>query len=390
MLAKLHNTPLPYAWGSTEALAQWQGKPAPGGPQAELWLGTHSASEAWVEHQSTHEHLALSAWLAQNDHEGQLPFLVKLLAAGGPLSIQVHPSRSQAEEGFAREDALGIHVSDPTRTYRDTSDKPEIIVAWSDTFEALAGFQSLTEMVRNCTEIDDFLGDTRFTSGFRAALDEGIGAAISFLLSGNDSVCDLAVAITTKFTRSSPSQEGNETTGSLSAVWNQVVDHFPNDPGIVMASFMNHLRLRQGEALFIPSGVVHAYLQGFGLEVMAPSDNVVRGGLTPKNIDRQELDAIALKESSVELMCRPELMSPTMTGFRPEGVPFDVLNIHLDNESVALEDLGVAVIVVLSGTVSVKEDAVTPFLTEGSAYIYISGGTLTLAGEADIYVVRAR
>lgn len=157
-----------------------------------------------------------------------------------------------------------------------------------------------------------------------------------------------------------------------------------------MASFMNHLRLRQGEALFIPSGVVHAYLQGFGLEVMAPSDNVVRGGLTPKNIDRQELDAIALKESSAELMCRPELMSPTMTGFRPEGVPFDVLNIHLDNESVSLEDRGVAVIVVRSGTVSVREDAVTPFLTEGSAYIYISGGTLTLAGQADIYVVRAR
>ena len=286
-----------YAWGSRTAIAEFTGRPVPAAhPEAELWFGAHPRGPAFLE--TENGETSLPDVLAA-DPEGQLgsasrarfgdvlPFLVKVLAADEPLSLQAHPSTKQAVDGYLREERLGIPVSSPLRNYRDTSHKPELLVALQG-FEALAGFRQASrtsELLRALavSDLDPFielLGDQSDADGLRALFTTWITAPQPDVDVLVPAVLDGAVQYV--------SSGATEFQAEVKTVL-ELGERYPGDAGVLAALLLNRISLAPGEAIFLPAGNLHAYLRGFGLEVMANSDNVLRGGLTPKHVDVPEL-----------------------------------------------------------------------------------------------------
>ncbi|MFI8594548.1 mannose-6-phosphate isomerase, class I [Microbacterium sp. NPDC078428] len=283
MLVPLSNTPRAYAWGSADAIAALEGREPSGAPEAEVWFGDHAGDPAELEDGST-----LDAWIAAHGAEhgvdGPLPYLLKLLAAGSPLSIQAHPSLEQARRGFAREEATGIPRDAAHRNYRDANHKPEVIVALSDTFEALAGFRSVADLDSLLSSLAGVASEiaslrSRLLTGDPAAT---LREAVRDLLSGDAS--ELAAEVS----RAVAETDGGPFADDVAALA-RLEQAYPGDPGVGVALLLNRVVLSRGEAIFVPAGVPHAYLSGLGVELMAASDNVLRGGLTPKHIDVPEL-----------------------------------------------------------------------------------------------------
>ena len=384
MLVELTNDPRPYSWGDSHSIASWQSQSRPSAPEAELWFGTHSGSPARVKnpHASTEEELA--SFLVGQGKPAQLPFLVKVLAAAKPLSIQVHPTLSQAQQGYEIENLKGISLEDPRRNYKDASDKPEVMIAWSESFDALVGFQQEHEMHKTLSTIDAAVGDANLTKPLYSALEGGPEALVSWLVHSEEHSIALARAITDSV-NSSMSKHAD---GTVWRVWKSVVPHFPGDPGIVVASFLNLVTLARGEALFVPAGIVHAYLGGFGLEVMAPSDNVVRGGLTDKHLDRAELASLVLRAPYAPGNLRAELVSGVEV-FQPPGVPFRILRASPGEGTVAFTAQEPMVIVVEKGAATFSWDRGAGNLRAGHAYLFIPepGSQVQLAGDASVYFV---
>ncbi|GAA3927128.1 mannose-6-phosphate isomerase, class I [Microbacterium soli] len=278
MLLTLTNAPRDYAWGSTTLLAELQGRTPSGAPEAEVWFGDHPGDPAELPDGRTLDEVT----------GGSLPYLLKLLAAGAPLSIQVHPTRAQAREGYARESALD--PADPARNYRDDNHKPELIVALSDTFEALSGLRPVSQTLRLLASFPESAGvaELRRRLGAGTSTDaeaEALRDTIGWLLSGRAraAVADIVAGL------AATDAEGFD--DALDAI-RGIARRNPADPGVVVALLMNFVVLRPGEAIFLRAGLLHAYVSGLGVEIMAASDNVLRGGLTSKHIDVDELLAI--------------------------------------------------------------------------------------------------
>ena len=286
-----------YAWGSRTALAEFTGRPAPTAhPEAELWFGAHPADPAFVENTGGEQSL-LDVIAA--DPEGQLgpavrarfgdalPFLVKVLAADEPLSLQAHPSTAQALEGYDRENRAGVPVSSPQRNYRDRSHKPELIVAL-ESFEALAGFRPVArtiELLRALTvsDLDPFIALLRGqpdADGLRTLFTTWITAPQPDLDILVPAVIDGAI----NYVRSTATEFAAEARTIL-----ELGERYPGDAGVLAALLLNRIHLDPGQAIYLPAGNLHSYLHGIGVEVMANSDNVLRGGLTPKHVDVPEL-----------------------------------------------------------------------------------------------------
>lgn len=271
MLLTITNEPRDYAWGSTSLLAALEGRRPSASPEAEVWFGDHPSDPADVVGGGTLDAVT----------GGSLPYLLKLLAAADPLSIQVHPTREQAQQGFARE--AGMDAADPTRNYRDANHKPELIVALSDRFEALSGLRPVAETLRMLSAFPDVPGVIELRERLGSADEEAaLRDTIGWLLSGTaqDAVGDVIGAL--------PGIESDGFTETLAAI-RTIAERNPGDPGVVVALLMNFLVLHPGEAVFLRAGLLHAYVSGLGVEIMAASDNVLRGGLTPKHIDVDEL-----------------------------------------------------------------------------------------------------
>ena len=283
MIVKLQSQAKDYAWGSTTLISDYFGLPATGRPMAEIWFGTHPAAPT---------RLADNPSVSLREHIGQdLGFLLKILAADSPLSLQVHPNLGQAVAGFAREAAAGIPLDSPVRNYKDANHKPEMIVALTE-FEALCGFRSPAQ-IRNL--LLDMAETTEASANLvrvaRLWLNELASAGLPGLVR---SVLDTAGSLGT----TEPLGFNNELAAmaEFSARFElaaRLVRLYPSDPGVMLALLMQHHHLTPGEALYLAPGTVHAYLGGLGVEVMAASDNVLRAGLTPKHIDRAELLATA-------------------------------------------------------------------------------------------------
>jgi len=286
-----------YAWGSRSAIAEFTGRPAPTAhPEAELWLGAHPGDPAHLEGTRGETSLldAISAdpqaqlGSAVRDRFGDvLPFLVKVLAADEPLSLQAHPSAEQAVEGYQREDRRGLALKSPIRNYRDRSHKPELLVALGD-FEALVGFRPAVRTVAlmealEVPGLDPFIGllsDQSDASGLRALFTTWITAPQPDLDVLIPAVLDGAVT----YIRSGAKEFASEAKAVL-----ELGERYPGDAGVLAALLLNRISLKCGEGIFLPAGNLHSYLQGMGMEVMASSDNVLRGGLTPKHVDVPEL-----------------------------------------------------------------------------------------------------
>ncbi len=281
MFVAITNTPRPYAWGSRTAIADVLGRKPSGDPEAELWLGAHSGSpSAIVDPSQTGGARTLEEWIAADPRtalgahaaSARLPFLLKILAAESPLSLQAHPTPEQAQEGFDREKEAGVPIDAAERNYKDPFPKPELIYALSDTFEALCGFRSVDSFLDAVVALDD-PGLAPLIE--RASSDAALPELVRWLSEGGPEV-DAVVE------RVSSAPRAPELVTRLAA-------QYPGDPGIVIALLLNHVTLRRGEALYLPAGNIHAYLAGLGVELMIASDNVLRGGLTPKHVDVHEL-----------------------------------------------------------------------------------------------------
>ena len=294
MLFKITNTARDYAWGSTSLIPDYFGIQASGRPMAEIWFGTHEGSPARIV--ETGE--TLSASLAGR----QLPFLLKILASETPLSIQAHPNSEQAAEGFARENLLGIGVNAVDRNYRDDRHKPEMIVALTE-FEALCGFKT-EKQIRNLLE--SMLDPSDVSDGLKSIVGHWLEIS-----AGEGGLQRLFVDITNRRGNLDGVTAELTAQANLSAQFELVARLnvlYPGDPGVIIALLMNHVWLEPGEALFLPAGNIHAYLGGLGVEIMAASDNVLRGGLTPKHVDVVELERVLNFEGGpVELVRSREL-----------------------------------------------------------------------------------
>jgi mannose-6-phosphate isomerase len=312
-----------YAWGSRTAIAEFTGRPVPAAhPEAELWLGANPGDPSWLE-ESNGEVSLLQAVL--DDPEGQLgattrarfgdalPFLLKVLAADEPLSLQAHPSAEQAAEGYQREERLGIPVNSPVRNYRDASHKPELLVALHQ-FEALAGFRPVAQTVKllqalAVSDLDpyiDLLNDQSDADGLRALFTTWITAPqpdIDVLVTA---VLDGAIS----YVSSGATEFAAEARTVL-----ELGERYPGDAGVLAALLLNRITLGPGEGMFLSAGNLHAYLRGIGFEVMANSDNVLRGGLTPKHVDVPELLRVLNFTPSTEAQLRADTHPDGLASF---------------------------------------------------------------------------
>ena len=285
---KLANPLQHYAWGSTAFIPALLGAESdPSLPVAEMWIGAHPQAPSRLRLDDLE--IPLDGFIAGNPeatlglgsslYGGQLPFLLKVLAAARPLSIQVHPSREQARQGFARENSLGVPISAPERNYRDDNHKPELLCALTP-FTALCGFRPYREIVANIRDygLEPVLGS--FAEFERFPDSRHLSKLFLQIMTLAEDLRE--EAIETLLDRV-------EEPDPVGAACLMLQDHFPWDPGVLAPLYLNLVTLRPGEAIYLPAGVLHAYLEGAGIELMANSDNVLRGGLTPKHIDLVEL-----------------------------------------------------------------------------------------------------
>ncbi|MFF0789608.1 mannose-6-phosphate isomerase, class I [Streptomyces spiralis] len=297
---RLDNTIRPYAWGSTTAIPHLLGVEPSGEPQAEMWMGAHPGAPSRTTRGTLVEviasdpkrELGAEAVAKFGPH---LPFLLKILAAGAPLSLQVHPDLRQAQEGYADEERSGIPVDAPHRNYKDANHKPELICALSE-FDGLCGFRTPAEAADLLAALDvDSLKpyvDLLHARSDKAALREVLTAILTADREEMARTVAEAAAACARL-------------GGEHAPYAGIAHHHPGDPGVLAAILLNHVRLRAGEALFLGAGIPHAYLSGLGVEIMANSDNVLRCGLTPKHVDVPELLRVVRFEAGDPGVLRP-------------------------------------------------------------------------------------
>jgi mannose-6-phosphate isomerase len=302
---RLENIVQPYAWGSRTAIADLLGLPNPGDePQAELWMGTHpkGPSVAVADGERiplreliTRQPLEILGLDAMRRFGEGLPYLLKVLAAARPLSIQAHPSKHQAAEGFKRENRQGKALDAPDRNYRDDNHKPEIICAQTP-FWALNGFRPVAEAADLLAPICPRVLDDAFQD-FAGAGEEGIRPFFEAMMTLSPDKRRQAAG---------EALEKAKPRADRSPVYRWMVDlatAYPADMGVLSPALLNLIRLEPGQAMYLPAGQLHAYLEGVGIELMANSDNVLRGGLTPKHVDVPELlNVVRFEETAIDLL----------------------------------------------------------------------------------------
>ena len=401
---EIENVLRDYAWGSTTAIAGLLGRQESGRPEAELWIGAHPDSPS-VARRSDGTEIPLHALIAEDPEHflggasiaefgPRLPFLAKILAAAQPLSLQVHPSIGQAKAGFARENADGLAPDAPNRNYRDDNHKPEMIFALTP-FEALCGFRTPdetrkillhlagcfdlveTEVPRLVRDLLDDLADADRSAGLRKAFER--------LITGGQAVSEATALVAAALISGAPLapyQAELSTVVSLN-------EKYPGDPGVLISVLLNRISLAPGQAVYLPAGNVHAYLHGLGVEVMASSDNVLRGGLTPKFIDVPELlRTIEFQPVGVPMLS-PEVSGLGQELYQPPFREFQLQRIQLepDGGPVPLAQSGAAVVIVVSGSVYLDSPKGDLQLSRGgSAFLPASEAPVNVhpvAGAAD-------
>ena len=332
----MRNTIQEYAWGSRKAIAELLGETSPSSaPQAELWMGAHpkAPSEVKVDEGWTPLTELISRYpkeilgdAAADKFHGQLPYLFKVLAAAKPLSIQAHPNQNQARQGFDDENRQGIPLTAGHRNYKDPHHKPECICALSE-FWALNGF-------RPFDDIGFMLGPV-----CPSCLAEELGRLEArpdrqsfqrlFKKMMTLDTDRRREAVAHVLLKAQPLARSNQAYRWVL----RLAEEYPDDTGVLAPLYLNLVCLQAGEAMFLPAGVLHAYLEGLGMELMANSDNVLRGGLTPKHVDVAELLKVLNFEADPIRKLTPEEIRPNEYGYVTPAAEFQLSVIRIDPAS---------------------------------------------------------
>lgn len=328
-------------------------------------MGAHPSAPSRLRGTGHQDDLRLTDYLAHHpetlgeptETTGTLPFLLKVLAIDTPLSIQAHPTRDQAQEGFVAEESAGLALQAAERNYVDANHKPELVVALTG-FSALCGFRPVHAALADVGTVRDLIlaqaeDDDRSLSNALEALTlcllrEDLGAALSTALYQAAPELSRAATILAE-----TDLRAHGLSAQLSDIVTRITSAFPGDPGVFVALMLNRVELEPGQALFMPAGNLHAYLHGVGLEVMANSDNVLRGGLTSKHVDVPELlritDTAVLPKPSFE----PETRSAHQTTYAPDVEEFELHRIDLPTSGLRHESQhpGPSIALCTAGTV---------------------------------------
>jgi len=374
---RMVNPVMTYAWGSRDAIAALQGRPASGVAEAELWMGAHPQApsqlvvgDAWhgLDAVIAADPVGVLGQRCLDEFGARLPFLLKVLAAEHPLSLQVHPDDEQARRGFAAEDAAGIDRLAPERSYRDPFGKPELLVALTD-FDVLQGFRPAPEAA----------------AALSALRVDGLDPLIEELQGGTPTgevflqLIEWPAADRDRIVADVSAACGALAADGVFAWIARLAASYPRDPGVVGVLLLNHLTLRPLQGLYVRPGQIHAYLHGTGIEVLGGSDNVIRGGLTPKHVSAAELRAILSVDAAAPgLVAAVASPSGGQTWSTPQP-EFEVRR-HEIGVMERLVPGGPAVLLCLDGRLEIGDRNGTVTLGPGESAFAFAGADVAVAG----------
>ena len=378
-----------YAWGSHEVLGRMRGVPVPTEkPEAEVWVGAHPAapSEATVDGSVSPLNELVAAhpdrFLRPDRASDWFPFLFKILAIDAPLSIQVHPTPQQAVAGFEDEQARGIPADAPHRNYKDRYSKPENVIALTP-MKVLTGVRPQGEL----RELAEAFGADWLSSRVQLSPKQLLTEIIRL----PQDAADRAIAGLINAAQKLMTQDGVSVTVSDAAdLVNLVAQKYPGDKGLLVAFVMNLMNLAPGDSAFTPDGQVHAYVSGTAIELMNPSDNVLRAGLTPKHIDAEELIKVLGEHQDAPVLQRPEANGLGVERYAMWDERMSVQHIRvLADESVEYTFEGISAALVVDGsvTISAGEQNITLCGTESVLHAGDSS-SVTITGEGELYIAR--
>jgi len=378
-----------YVWGSTTAIPHLLGFDVSDVPVAEVWMGAHPLlpSHAAGELENARLNSLIASDLVGSLGEdvvarfgSTLPYLLKVIAAETPLSLQVHPHVARAQTGFDEEEAAGVPLDSPLRNFKDRNHKPELIYALSK-FEALCGFRAPRRAAEMFAGLDARLAKELHGVLVAQPTVEGIRAAFTQLLEPSsrpsvEEVQEVVQACAARLDAGSPSPRADRTVLLLA-------EAYPGDPGVVTSLLLNPVTLQPGDAMFVPAGGVHAYLHGLGVEIMASSDNVLRAGLTPKHVDVAELLRNVDYVAAPPIRIAPETFHGATKVFYAPVDDFELSVTEIaDEESHPLPGRGPRILLCLRGDMtvtSVRDGALTLHRGE-AAFVPASDGPLDVCG----------
>jgi mannose-6-phosphate isomerase len=388
MMERLTGVIQPYAWGSMTAIPEFLGSEPTGRPQAELWFGAHPLAPSIVDGEPldkvvAHDPVGVVGRASVEAFGPRLPFLLKVLAAAQPLSLQAHPSREQAEAGFAREQAAGIPRDAPNRTYRDGWPKPEVLCALVET-EALCGFREPQETyqlfkklgVAGALDLVEPLAEAGVPAEKRLATV--FGRLLRLPADQRSVITEIVHAA---------EASSSDDPASFARTARDLGQYYPGDPGVLAALLMNRVTLHPGDALYMPAGNLHAYLSGGGVEIMANSDNVMRGGLTPKYVNVDELLAILDFAPGFRGLITPVEESTGVWRYPAPTPEFALWRLEARRESVNVPaGTSGRILVVTDGEVSTKSGAEELDLVRGEAALLTPGEEVVVTGRGTAFV----
>ncbi|WP_198663358.1 mannose-6-phosphate isomerase, class I [Jiangella endophytica] len=380
MAVLLDNPVRSYAWGSPTVIPELLGRAPSGQPEAELWVGAHPGSPSTVAGDGRPLSALIEADPAATLGDAvvrrfgpRLPFLLKVLAVERPLSIQVHPTIEQAVEGYDAEDAAGLALDDPRRSYHDRNHKPEMAVAVTP-FEALVGFDDPAAVAASLrqSEHTDLAGAATVLSA-----SDGLERLVRRWLTLDDAA---AAQIVAALTAEASARRDEPRFGLV----HRLAEAYPHDRGLLLALLLRHHTLAPGEAVFVPAGVPHAYLSGVAVEPQASSDNTLRAGLTPKHVDAAEVLRILRYEPGGAVAVTPVPAGPGLELYPVPGIDELGLGRVRLTAGAAVPVPGPRLVLVVEGTAAV--DGVT--LARGrAAFVPASEADATLTGDGVAYTL---
>ncbi len=385
-----------YAWGSRSALAELQGRPPASRPEAELWIGAHpqapsrcSDGRSLLELIRSDPGGMLGAAVVQR-FGAQLPFLLKVLAVDAPLSLQAHPNLEQAREGFAREQAAGIALDARERTYKDDNHKPELLCALTR-FEALSGFREPLQSAALFEQLglSPSPALTQLLAQLRGTEQEPLRAAFSGLMTlPAQQAAELAAQVCERAGHAAAASGPFQASLRWAA---RLGEAYPGDIGAVASLLLQHLVLEPLQAVYLEAGRLHAYLCGTGVEIMASSDNVLRGGLTPKHVDVPELLRVLRFDAPRVAPTPTQRRSALELSYDTPAAEFALSRIDLDAQQLEAPLLGPELWLCVAGKAELQlpcasGEAEVQALRKGQAcFLPAHLGTLRISGSARLF-----